>query len=1163
MNLSSEKLAGSPSDSDNPAQNTSQTHNITSNTSEHMEWLENEDLDEEWIPETDLPPVNNDGDSSHGAETTKATASGSSASTDIIPAHANNVLLLSPGSNAGGTVTSKNFGTVINGNEAYRTFTSSSVSGTVIEGGGRGGIPAVAGSTNSATGNDYSTTKLLNKKNNQNENKIPQWKRAIERKNAILGQKQGNHHSIQNLFNPPTVDQHAQRASSIYQQAYQQELSGDADKSMSSSAAEEDSYEDSEDVSESQDEKTTARSRAVSSNTTTTDGSAKSRLKLFRRHDTFTNQRLGHLLSSMNTINDPGEKENQEESYEEQLEEEEDSGSLHKEFDTTEAQQPRQLNFGTSSTGFGPQNSVDRRELTTQDFFQNATEMMDFIRQSAEPPYAEYPEGSVVMEEEAEYTTSSYASETELSSQIVSKLDVDTAHGSFNATSTPNGPSSEQEEEQQQQPPASPSRYPSVIVHSQTGTANLSLPPIDLIQEALQRPNTSSSPVSRDDSSAAPSPERNARRNMGVILRTDEVAMAIPKMLGSMKYDPNAQAWFNIHNDKSAARDPSKPKSSGQGAPRHLHKDAAAPATTNPDTQNFNSFSSEDVFSGIEDLESFGGTHKQASAALPGRRSGHSTATSNHTTSSSINSFATSNAKTTTDATSITSGSANSDILAGELKNQVSNGHALQRQYPSHIPVHSGHYRPLPAIPHQKPAEVTPLRNNSLAPTFVEAGNTTSTFISEMDEDERNASFDEDDMDKNFSIMKTAERAKASDKLRRIFDRTAMHRSHEEEVSSKNLRIPHDIPEEDESRGADEADDTFQAQKDAPREHVKNKILPTPNSKQSHADTPSNFSISSVGTPRNTTRVSMIGDLSYRHTKSKLVQVLTDRYQPTSSTENPDKVLADNSAYDLVGRPSAGVVAWDTLTHVNLSGSGLDSIMDLGVICPRLYELNVSHNRLATMLGVPASVRALNVSHNRLTRLATIGGLRALALVRYLDISHNPEIDTLVGLAHLTQLTELNAEGCGIRSLSIFAHDAVPGSKKNTGAGFAADLVELQVLKLNKNRLRGVVDLQHGAGFGRRSRLAALDLRDNQITDVWNVAVLPRLHSLDLGEYFFLAATGASILTFFFFFFCAQYPRRLGRKRGKRNKWSSIFFNFLGDTKPSKALYVASATWVY
>lgn len=311
----------------------------------------------------------------------------------------------------------------------------------------------------------------------------------------------------------------------------------------------------------------------------------------------------------------------------------------------------------------------------------------------------------------------------------------------------------------------------------------------------------------------------------------------------------------------------------------------------------------------------------------------------------------------------------------------------------------------------------------------------------------------------------------------------------------------------------------------------------------------------------NATQISLLSDLSYQHSKSRLVHVLTDRYagnllssskilsddlyQDTNSDDdNQRSGRRDSNAADGIPdmfdismrmsnnidrgiRLNNGVLCWDTLTDINLSHSGLESLIDLDTLCPKLVRLDASHNKLHVILGIPASIRVLDISYNALANMTTVGGFKNLTNLHFLDMSFNSEVTSLVGISHLINLRELRVRDCSIESLSIaecdrscnvlnasnhsmsvseYSRSSTNGHKKSkrTGLGFAKDLDALAVVDLRNNRLSGALDFKHDCEFSSESRLESINLSGNKIREIWNLYIFGRLKSLDLGMFFFV-----------------------------------------------------------
>ncbi|KAL1959128.1 hypothetical protein VTO42DRAFT_2915 [Malbranchea cinnamomea] len=163
---------------------------------------------------------------------------------------------------------------------------------------------------------------------------------------------------------------------------------------------------------------------------------------------------------------------------------------------------------------------------------------------------------------------------------------------------------------------------------------------------------------------------------------------------------------------------------------------------------------------------------------------------------------------------------------------------------------------------------------------------------------------------------------------------------------------------------------------------------------------------------------------------------------------------------------------WEHLQQLNLRNKGLITLMKLNQFCPRLKELDASHNRLGQLNGVPSSIRVLNVAGNCLSSMTAWAHLSNL---QYVDVSGN-ELENLGGFSGLVHLRSLKANNNKLRSL----------------AGIL-NLDGLLSLEVRDNALEAV-DFQRTELF----RLKHLDLSGNQLSQVKNIHCLPALESLDV-----------------------------------------------------------------
>lgn len=104
---------------------------------------------------------------------------------------------------------------------------------------------------------------------------------------------------------------------------------------------------------------------------------------------------------------------------------------------------------------------------------------------------------------------------------------------------------------------------------------------------------------------------------------------------------------------------------------------------------------------------------------------------------------------------------------------------------------------------------------------------------------------------------------------------------------------------------------------------------------------------------------------------------------------------------------------WEDLRKVDLHGKSITSLHILDVVCERLEKLDISCNELCQLSGAPRMIRSLNAQQNLLTSLTSWCHLVNL---QYLDVSNN-NIDSLRGFGCLLHLRELKADNNQITSL--------------------------------------------------------------------------------------------------------------------------------------------------
>ncbi|TPX23180.1 hypothetical protein DIZ76_012506 [Coccidioides immitis] len=187
---------------------------------------------------------------------------------------------------------------------------------------------------------------------------------------------------------------------------------------------------------------------------------------------------------------------------------------------------------------------------------------------------------------------------------------------------------------------------------------------------------------------------------------------------------------------------------------------------------------------------------------------------------------------------------------------------------------------------------------------------------------------------------------------------------------------------------------------------------------------------------------------------------------------------------------------WEHLRRLNLRSKKLITLLGLNKYCPRLEELDASDNSIGQLSGVPTNIRSLNISRNCLTNLTAWGHLSNL---QYLDVSNNEleNLDSVSGLVHLRSLKANNNKLTCING--IFNLDGLLSFKARnnllTSVDFkSADLFRLTNLDLSGNQISSVVSIDS------LDALETLDLRYNEIQDFTVSGKLQQLHSLKLSH---------------------------------------------------------------
>lgn len=113
---------------------------------------------------------------------------------------------------------------------------------------------------------------------------------------------------------------------------------------------------------------------------------------------------------------------------------------------------------------------------------------------------------------------------------------------------------------------------------------------------------------------------------------------------------------------------------------------------------------------------------------------------------------------------------------------------------------------------------------------------------------------------------------------------------------------------------------------------------------------------------------------------------------------------------------------WEYIRQLDLRGQGLITLHLLRDFCARLEELDVADNELGQLNGAPSTIRHLKIQRNCLSNLTAWAHLSNL---QYLDVSGN-QIESLEGFSSLIHLRELRADDNKIHDIEgIFELDAL------------------------------------------------------------------------------------------------------------------------------------------
>lgn len=216
---------------------------------------------------------------------------------------------------------------------------------------------------------------------------------------------------------------------------------------------------------------------------------------------------------------------------------------------------------------------------------------------------------------------------------------------------------------------------------------------------------------------------------------------------------------------------------------------------------------------------------------------------------------------------------------------------------------------------------------------------------------------------------------------------------------------------------------------------------------------------------------------------------------PADTTHNLVDNVTSVSDLDTSFRISRGAVVsalvdaiprkenWEKVRDLSLERRDLESLVGLDEMAPSVLELNVSHNKLNSLQGVPKHTISLCCSHNR---IGTYCRLDALEHLEDVDLSHNALSTNLSLFAACLHLRNINISQNGVTSLQ----------------GLSESRLRIDTLNIARNRLIGPLDFADLLSSDQEpnflTHLRELDLSGNKITTIKNLHLLTGLRVLKL-----------------------------------------------------------------
>lgn len=202
------------------------------------------------------------------------------------------------------------------------------------------------------------------------------------------------------------------------------------------------------------------------------------------------------------------------------------------------------------------------------------------------------------------------------------------------------------------------------------------------------------------------------------------------------------------------------------------------------------------------------------------------------------------------------------------------------------------------------------------------------------------------------------------------------------------------------------------------------------------------------------TQVSQLDELTFSQTRKNLVSVITNVISMGGQNQTSN---------------------WSHIGSIHLANQGLESVKDLFKFLPGLSNVDLSHNEIKFLEGLPTQVLQLDISHNLIDSMSSFMKFRDLLI---LNVSFN----NLVNLASLTSnihLTKLKVTNNLLKSLDGIRH--------------LSNLISLDV---SQNRITGDVDFSTSALVN----LQDLNVSENDIKLISGIESLLNLRVLNANE---------------------------------------------------------------